>query len=371
MMNYGCRTKTFLDSHSMFKNSVSSLPHENVVMLDDPKSGLKGIIAIHSTALGPAAGGCRLWHYSSSQGAMMDALRLSEGMSYKNALAGLPYGGGKAVLQMPTGHFDRRLLFEAFGVAVEQLNGGYVTAEDVGSTLADMAHARLHSRHVAGLLQKGNQAGGDPSPWTALGVLETIRACVRHKLGKDLSGVKIAVQGVGNVGHHLCRLLAAEGAVLTIADVNDVAVGELARSIGATVISCDKIITSDVDVFAPCALGGILNETSIAYLRAGIVVGGANNQLATNADGQRLADRDILYAPDYVVNAGGIINVIAEYEGETTASVDHRVRQISERVMNIVQVAELGNLATNAVADRMAKQVISQACIKTQTACSA
>lgn len=202
-------------------------------------------------------------------------------------------------------------------------------------------------------------------------MLETIRACVRHKLGKDLSGVKIAVQGVGNVGHHLCRLLAAEGAVLTIADVNDVAVGELARSIGATVISCDKIITSDVDVFAPCALGGILNETSIAYLRAGIVVGGANNQLATNADGQRLADRDILYAPDYVVNAGGIINVIAEYEGETTASVDHRVRQISERVMNIVQVAELGNLATNAVADRMAKQVISQACIKTQTACSA
>jgi leucine dehydrogenase len=338
--------------------------HEHLEIFEDSKSGLSGVISIHSTALGPAAGGCRFWHYASQADAAKDALRLSEGMSYKNALAGLPFGGGKAVITRPLGTFDRVALFEAFGAVVERLNGRYLTAEDVGTTLGDMAAVSTHSRHVAGLASKGAMAGGDPSPWTALGVFETIRACVDYKLGKDLSGIKIAVQGVGNVGQEVCRLLHATGAKIFVADIDPSRVAMVADKYHATVLTNTDILAADVDVFAPCALGGALTEATIAQLRAGIIVGGANNQLETAADGQRLADRGILYAPDYVVNAGGIINVVAEYLGECSSLVQGRVEQIPGRVLQIVKRAETEKRASSAVADNMARAIIQQGRVK-------
>jgi leucine dehydrogenase len=344
----------------MLADMANKMMHERLELFEDAASGLRGVISIHSTALGAAAGGCRFWSYASQADAVEDALRLSEGMSYKNALAGLPFGGGKAVIHKPLGTFNRNALFRAFGAVVERLNGSYLTAEDVGTTLSDMAAARTNSRHVAGLAPKGITAGGDPSPWTALGVFETIRACVRHKLGRDLSGVKIAVQGVGNVGQELCRLLHTAGAVLFVADIDSTRAAVMAEKYGAKILPNNKILFADVDVIAPCALGGVLTETSIAKLRAGIIVGGANNQLATALDGQRLVDRDILYAPDYVVNAGGIINVVAEYLGESSNVVENRVHQIADRVLQIVKKAEAAKQASSDVADNMARTIIRQ-----------
>lgn len=344
----------------MFPDNQNQDLHEHLEIFEDSKSGLSGVISIHSTALGPATGGCRFWQYASQAEAIQDALRLSEGMSYKNALAGLPFGGGKAVIIRPPGSFDRNALFKAFGTVVQKLNGDYLTAEDVGTTLDDMTAVGMNSRYVAGLQRKGSVAGGDPSPWTALGVFETIRACVRYKLGKDLSGIRIAVQGLGNVGSEVCRLLHAEGALLFVADIDVARAAFAAEEYGATILPNSQILSADVDVFTPCALGGVLDEGNIAKLRAGIIVGGANNQLATVIDGQRLSDRDILYAPDYVVNAGGIINVVAEYLGEPSSAVGSRVHQIAGRVMQIVRTAEEENRATSTVADVMARTIIQQ-----------
>ncbi|MDH5345860.1 MAG: amino acid dehydrogenase, partial [Gammaproteobacteria bacterium] len=288
--------------------------HERVVFCHDAATGLKAIIAIHSTALGPAAGGTRLWTYASDDEALHDVLRLSQGMSYKNAMAGLRFGGGKAVL-IRTPDFDGSdALYERFGEFVDQLNGSYVTAEDVGMSVDIMEKVARRTKYVAGLSLKAGRAGGDPSPKTAFGILKGIEAAARSKLERDdLAGLRVAVQGVGHVGYHLCRYLHEAGAGLVVADIDSSRVQRAVDEFGATGVPLEDLLSQDVDVVSPCALGAILNARSIPALRAAIVAGGANNQLETAGDGQRLHDAGILYAPDYVINGGGIINVAAEY----------------------------------------------------------
>jgi leucine dehydrogenase len=284
--------------------------HELVVFGHDAATGLKAIIAVHSTALGPAAGGCRMWPYASTAAAVSDVLRLSRGMSYKNAMAGLKFGGGKAVIMGDARRDKSPELLQAFGRLVDSLGGRYITAEDVGTTIADMAHVARATRHVSGLGRAPGEAGGDPGPKTALGVYLGIRAAVKFKLGRaDLNGVSLAIQGLGGVGYHLSRLLAADGARLLVADVHKVAVQRVCEEFKAQAVPVEEILTQDVDVLAPCALGAILDGRSIPRLRARIVAGAANNQLAQDQDGAALQAAGILYAPDYVINAGGIISV--------------------------------------------------------------
>jgi leucine dehydrogenase len=335
--------------------------HEAVHVLHDAKSGLKAIIAIHSTHLGPAAGGVRRWAYADDGAALADALRLSRGMSYKNAMAGLPMGGGKAVLLADGAKTDA--LLEAFGDAVAALNGRYVTAEDVGMTEDDMVVVSRRTRHVAGLpVAAGAEVGGNPGPWTAEGVFAGLKAAVRHRLGKaELAGVHVAVQGVGSVGGALATMLAAAGARLTLADVDAARAAELAGRLGAAHVPVSAITRVAADVFSPNALGGVLNAQTVAGLDVAVVAGAANNQLATPEDGDRLAARGILYAPDYVINAGGIINVVAEYlGGATQASVRQQIAAIPERLASIFTEADHSGRSTHAVADAMARQLIGR-----------
>lgn len=331
------------------------------VRLHDPASGLDGYIALHETDLGPAAGGCRFWSYVDGDAAQADAIRLARGMTYKNALAGLPFSGGKAVLRRPEREFDRRALFEAFGRAVAQLDGRYVTAEDVGTSVADMQVVASMSRHVAGLPPAAGCAGGDPSPWTALGVLESIRIAAKLVLGRDLEGMTVAVQGVGNVGADLCHRLHAAGARLVIADTDAARSFTLAKAVGASVVGVDQITSVEADVFAPCALGGALDLEVASTLKAKLVCGAANNQLATPAVAARLLDRGIVYLPDYVVNAGGIISVSAEYLGEDAGHVGQRVAGIAPRVAALIERAAQEGRSLAHVADEMAEQVIANA----------
>ena len=281
--------------------------HESLHYVQDADSGLKAIIAIHSTALGPAAGGCRRWQYASDADALTDALRLSRGMTYKNAVAGLKFGGGKSVILASDAAPKSPQLFRAFGRAVESLHGKYVTAEDVGCSVEDMRYVNEETGYVSGLPKSGQNAGGDPSPLTALGVFYGIESAVKARLGMDsLRGVRVAVQGVGHVGLNLCRLLHAAGAILVVADVDRNNLQAARDELPVAVVAPAELLYADVDVLAPCALGNILTSHTIPRLRAKIVAGAANNQLATEADGALLTDRDILYAPDYVINAGGI-----------------------------------------------------------------
>ncbi len=336
-------------------------PPVECVRLHDAESGLDGVIAIHSTTLGPGAGGCRFWTYSGIDEALADALRLAEGMSYKNALAGLPLGGAKAVLRKPAGDFDRAKLFRAFGRAVEQLGGLYVTAEDVGTSVADMQEVAGTTRHVAGLPPAAGRAGGDPSPWTARGVFESMRAAARFALDTDLAGLTVAVQGTGNVGADLCRRLSDAGARLVIADPNPARRDRLAAILGAKVVDVDAIASVQAEIFAPCALGGVLNRDSVRAMKAKLVCGAANNQLAAPEVGDMLRDRGIAYAPDYVVNAGGIISVSAEYLGEDESDVEARVGQIAPRVAALLDRAAREGRSPAAVADEMAEEVIAGA----------
>ncbi|MCJ8156965.1 Glu/Leu/Phe/Val dehydrogenase dimerization domain-containing protein [Sphingomonas sp. LaA6.9] len=340
---------------------IGDTPPEEIHLIEDAKGAFIGAIVLHSTVLGPAAGGCRLWNYDNREALTIDAIRLARGMSYKNAMAGLPFGGGKAVLQCPDGDFDRAALFERFAEAVEALGGAYVTAEDVGTAVTDMERVRTRTNHVAGLHAVDGMAGGDPSPWTALGVLEAMRVAVQARLGKDLADVAVAVQGAGNVGGHLCRMLAAEGARLMVADADERRAQALAAETGARVFPAASILEADAEVFAPCALGAVLDRNSIPRLRASVIAGAANNQLATAEDGALLHARDILYAPDYVANAGGIINVAAEYLGETAGEVEGRVRAIGPRMRALFERAVREKLPTNIVADRMARHIIANA----------
>ena len=332
--------------------------HELVVFGHDAGTGLRAIIAIHSTTLGPAAGGCRMWPYATTAEAVADVLRLSRGMSYKNAMAELPLGGGKAVIIGDSRKSKTAELFEAFGRIVDSLGGRYITAEDVGTTTADMANVAHTTRFVAGLGAAPGQAGGDPGPKTALGVYLGIKAAVKFRLGRtDLKGVRVAIQGLGGVGQHLCGLLAAEGAELFVADVHPAAVERAREQFEARPVPVEELLTLDVDVLSPCALGAVLNSRSIPRLRARIVAGAANNQLAQDEDGAALQAAGILYAPDYVINAGGIISVSREYYGGASeAQVIADIQAIPARLTEIFERARREKRATNQVADQMARE---------------
>jgi leucine dehydrogenase len=342
--------------------------HECVQLVHDRASGLTAIIAIHSTHLGPAAGGTRFWHYADPSGAMRDALRLSRGMSYKNAMAGLPMGGGKAVILADRTGTKTPAMLAAFGDAVEALGGRYVTAEDVGITEADMVAVSQRTAHVSGLPVAGEgSAGGDPGPFTAMGIFLGIKAAVRHKLGKDsVAGVHVALQGTGSVGGGVARLLAQEGAKLTLADLNAARAAELARELGASVASSDAIMSTSCDVFSPNALGAILDDEGIARLDCAIVAGGANNQLAKADHGAVLAARGVLYAPDYVINAGGITSVALEYlarRAGTPADINEvrkRLAQIPGRLESIWTESDSTGTSPDVVVDRMAQSLIGR-----------
>jgi leucine dehydrogenase len=337
--------------------------HEVLHFIDQPVHGLRAIIAIHSTHLGPAAGGARFWHYEDPAEALTDALRLSRGMSYKNAMAGLPLGGGKSVILAPPDRHKSPELLAAFGKAVEGLCGRYITAEDVGMSVADMVEVSRQTNFVAGLPNDGKDVGGDPGPHTSLGVFLGIKAAVRRALGKDsVDGLHIAIQGAGSVATGVAMHSAAEGAKLSIADVDKHKAQRLAEAAGGTVVDPAEVLFLDADVISPNALGAILNEESIARLRAPIVAGGANNQLAKPVDGTILNERGILYAPDYVINAGGIINVCTEYLGDGDARlVRERIEGIPARLEQIwTESAETGRDPA-AVADAMAQRLIGRA----------
>lgn len=330
------------DAPSSIPSSLFGLPdqapHERVLLAADEQTGLKAILAVHSTARGPAFGGCRFWSYDNELAALNDALRLSQGMSLKNALADLPFGGGKAVIIKPAGQFDRSALFAAFGRAVQSLDGAYITAEDVGTTTADMLGMQTHTAYVSGIPRAG-AFGGDPSPKTAWGVFVSIEAGVRlHLQRASLDGVRVALQGLGAVGWHLAEFLHKAGAKLVVADVDAAKVARAQELFGAQAVSVHEILAADVDVLAPCALGAVLNVGSVPLIRAKLIAGAANNQLATAADGDALQARGILYLPDYLVNAGGIISVAREYrnEGEEQA-VMAEVSKIAGRVGELLE----------------------------------
>ncbi|MEO8618700.1 MAG: Glu/Leu/Phe/Val dehydrogenase dimerization domain-containing protein [Sphingomicrobium sp.] len=336
--------------------------HEALHFITDKASGLRAIIAMHSTHLGPAAGGTRFWHYADDADALTDALRLSRGMSFKNAMAGLPLGGGKAVILADSARTKTAQQVAAFGKAIQKLGGNYVTAEDVGMSVADMTAIAAETRYVAGLPVAGGEVGGDPGPHTSLGVFLGLKAAVRRALGKDtLAGLHIAMQGAGSVAGGVARFAAKEGARLSIADVAGDRASALAGETGGTVVDPGQIMTLGADVFSPNALGAILTAESITALNAPIVAGGANNQLATPQDGERLMARGILYAPDYVINAGGIINVSTEYLKDGGPDlVRQRVEAIPGRLDMIWAESAATSRDPAAVADAMAQKLIGR-----------
>jgi leucine dehydrogenase len=337
--------------------------HEDIHFFDNEQCGLKAIIAVHSTHLGPAAGGARFWHYAKDEEALIDALRLSRGMSYKNAMAGLPLGGGKSVILADESRTKSPDLLHAFGKAVDQLSGHYVTAEDVGMSVADMIEVARSTKYVAGLPNSAGDVGGDPGPHTALGIFLGIKAAVRTALGKDsLDGLHIALQGAGSVATGVALHACAEGARLSIADIDEAKARKLASAAGGTAVPADQILGMEADVLSPCALGAVLDETSIAALKVPVVAGAANNQLATEEDGQRIHQRGILYAPDYVINAGGIINVCTEYLGDGDAAlVRQRIEGIPVRLQEIWAESAATGRNPAAVADAMAQRLIGRA----------
>ena len=331
--------------------------HESVHLFDDAKTGLQAIISIHSTHLGPAAGGTRFWHYADKAAAVTDALRLSRGMSYKNAMAGLTAGGGKAVILADAARSKTQDMLDCFARAVESLGGRYITAQDVGMSEADMVSLSSHTQHVAGLPGQG----GDPGPYTARGVYLGVKAAAKRALGVDtMAGVHVAVQGIGSVGGGTARYLAAEGATLTIADVDTMRAEALAKELGAHCVSVNQIMSVQADIFSPNALGAILTEASVAALRVKAVAGGANNQLATVREGRLLADRGILYAPDYVINAGGIINVLRHIDGAGDDEINTRIDAIPDRLDAVWDQSESTGSTPAEVADQMAKKLIGR-----------
>ena len=330
--------------------------HEQVVFVSDATSGLKAIIAIHSTKRGPSLGGCRFWAYKSESYAIADALRLSRAMTYKSALARLPLGGGKCVVIGNASEIKTPALLRALGKSIDQLGGRYITAEDVGTKPSDIRIIGEETAYVAGL----SESSGDPSPITALGVFEGLKAAVRFRLGADyLAGVTVAIQGLGSVGRALANQLQVAGARLIVADINQPAVDAAARDLGAEAVPVDEIYDVNADVFAPCALGAILNEETIPRLKVSVIAGSANNQLALPEDGSRLQRRRILYAPDYAINAGGIINIA--FEDRITGTYDRAgalaaVGRIEMTLEEIFNRAESESRSTNEIADELAEE---------------
>lgn len=332
--------------------------HEEVVYCHDPSVGLKAIIAIHNTALGPALGGTRMWPYKNEDEALIDVLRLSKGMTYKAAAAGLNLGGGKAVIIGDAKKDKTEGLFRAFGQFVNSLNGRYITAEDVGTCVTDMEHVFMETPWVTGI-PKDFGGSGDPSPYTAHGVLMGLKSAVKFKLGSDdLKGVRITVQGLGNVGTNLVKYLTQEGAKVTVADIDADKVKRHVDEYKVTAAGVDEIVTLETDVFAPCALGAVVNDQSINKLKCKVIAGGANNVLAEHKHGDQLRELGILYAPDFVINAGGLMNVFVELEGYSPDRAFEKTRKVYENCWKVFEIAKKENTGTHVAANRMAEERI-------------
>ncbi len=328
--------------------------HAEVAFCRDAESGLQAIIAIHNLNRGPALGGCRMWSYANEEEALTDALRLSRGMTYKSALAGLPYGGGKSVIIGDPKTDKTEELFRAMGRFVESLGGRYIIAEDVGISVPDIDIIAQETKHVSGASAGGV---GDPSPGTAYGVYMGIRAAVKHRLGRDdLKGITVAVQGLGHVGRYLCRRLAAEGAALIVTDIDSEAVAQVVRELGATPVTPDEIYGVEAEVYAPCALGATINDDTIKVLRAPIVAGAANNQLAEPRHGAELLRRGVLYAPDYVINAGGVIIISHEGPRFDEAEAFAHIAQIHDTLLDVFRRSDATGVPTSEAADRLAEE---------------
>lgn len=342
------------DEARMQISELAVTGYERVLRVEDERSGYRAVIAIHNTALGPAVGGTRFWKYADVEAALEDALRLARGMTYKNALAGLPFGGGKSVLLVPDGALDREALFRAHGRAVESLGGTYFTAEDVGTSTDDMEIVSRETKYVGG--RKG--ASGDPSPRTARGVFRAMQAAARWKWGSDdLRGKTVAIQGCGHVGSSLASQLAQAGARVMVSDIDRPRASAVAQECASKAVESAGIYGVEADVFAPCALGGILNDETIRKLKVAMVVGAANNQLLHPQHGRSLQERGILYAPDYAANAGGVINgCCLELLGWDLATTMRKIDAIYETMLGIFELAEREHVSPAEAADQLAEQ---------------
>lgn len=339
---------------------MSRYDYGEVHLRRDQASGLMAIVAIHDSRLGPALGGCRFIHYDTETDALIDALRLARGMTYKAALANLNHGGGKSVIIRPKHSFNRTALFRAFGGFVEDLRGRYITAEDSGTSIEDMDVIRSMTSNVVGV-DPARGGSGDPSPFTALGVRRGIEACVRFALGRQsLEGIHVAVQGVGHVGYHLCREVHAAGATLTVADVDPLKAERAQRDFGAAVVNLEEIFTVECDVFAPCALGSALNRTTVPQLGCKIVAGAANNQLDETRIGEDLRQRGILYAPDYAINAGGLVNVAQEVLGYDEKKARERTMKIYDTIYEIAERASKAETRTDFIANKLVEERLAK-----------
>jgi len=335
------------------------MDHEQVLFCQDRATGLKAIVAVHNTVLGPALGGTRMWNYANEEDAITDVLRLSRGMTYKNSISGLNLGGGKAVISGHSYTQKNEALFRRFGKFVESLSGKYITAEDVGISPQDMVWVNKETNHVAGLPGKS----GDPSPVTAYGVYVGMKACAKAQFGTDsLNGIKVAVQGAGHVGQYLIKHLTDEGAKVFVTDIHEPSLKDVSEKYGSTIVGLDEIYDLDVDVYAPCALGATVNDATLERLKCSIIAGAANNQLEQEIiHGKAVMDRGIIYAPDFMLNAGGVINCFAEVDGKSAEWAMEKAAQIYDTTTEIINGSKANNIPTYAIANKMAEDRIKGA----------
>jgi leucine dehydrogenase len=337
--------------------TLADYGHEQLVFWSEPELGYRGIIAIHDTTLGPALGGTRFWNYASDEEAIIDALRLAKGMTYKSAVAGVALGGGKSVIIGDNRTQDREMIFRAHGRAVESLGGRYITAEDVGTSVDDMEFVRMETDSVSGIYGRS----GDPSPVTAYGVYQGIRASAERKFGTaSLAGRHITVQGLGHVGYYVCEFLHEEGARLTVTDIDPARIQHVVDAFGAVAVGPDEIYGVEADIFAPCALGAVVNDETLKVLKVQVVAGAANNQLAEPRHGEALHKRGILYAPDYVINAGGLINVYGELNDWSADRSKRKAGEIFGTLHRVFALAEEHGIPTGLAADQIAEERISR-----------
>jgi len=348
------------ENKGLVVSNMTLMGHEQVVFCQDSETGLKAIIAIHDTTLGPALGGTRMWNYDNESDALNDVLRLSRGMSFKAAISGLELGGGKAVIIGDARTEKTEALMRKFGQYVESLGGKYITAEDVGMNTKDMEYVHMETKYVTGIPESMG-GSGDPSPVTAFGVYMGMKASAKYKWGSDnLEGKTVVVQGIGHVGENLVKHLSEEGANIIINDINEKRLNELAEQFGATIVMGDAIFDLDMDIYAPCALGATVNPDTLSRLKCEIIAGAANNQLADEVrDGQTCTDKGIVYAPDFLINAGGLINVYSEIKGFDRERSINQTREIYNTTLEILKKAELENITTHAAALEIAEQRIN------------
>ena len=346
------------DENNVLAQMVN-MDHEQILFCQDKATGLKAIIAVHDTTLGPALGGTRMWNYTNEVDALTDVLRLSRGMTYKNSISGLHLGGGKAVIIGDSRTQKNEALFRRFGKFIDSLSGKYITAEDVGISPQDMVWVNQETSHVVGLPGKS----GDPSPVTAYGVYVGMKACAKAQFGNDsLSGIKVAVQGAGHVGQYLIKYLKDEGAKVFVSDIYEPSLKEVSEKYGSTIVGLDEIYDLDVDIFAPCALGATVNDDTLKRLKCSIIAGAANNQLQDETiHGKIVMEKGIIYAPDYMINAGGVINCFAEVDERTSAWAMDKAGQIYDTTTEIINGSKENNIPTYAIANKMAEDRIEKA----------